>query len=91
MEIKILKEEKGELTFELIGCDRSLPQLLVEKLNSDKTVDFAAYKVEHPLLANPIVILRTSKGKPVDAVVKSLKEIAEEVSTFEKKFVELTG
>ena len=91
MEVKIIKEDKGEMTFELIGCDRSLPQLLVEKLNSDKAVDFAACKVDHPLLANPIVTVRMGKGKPADAVVKSLKEIAEEVGTFKKKFSELTG
>lgn len=91
MEVKILKEEKGELSFELIGGDRSLPQLLVEKLNADKSVEFAACKVEHPLLANPIIVVRTTKGKPSEAVIKSLKEIAEELGDFKKRFSELVG
>jgi DNA-directed RNA polymerase subunit L len=91
MEVKILKEGKDELTFELIGADRSLSQLIVEKLNADKGVEFAACKVDHPVLANPVVTLRTGKGKPVDALVKSLKEIHGDISAFKEKFSELTG
>jgi DNA-directed RNA polymerase subunit L len=91
MEVKILKEEKGELTFELAGADQSFPQLLVEKLNADKSVEFAACKVSHPLVANPIVIVRSAKGKPSDAVVKALKELSEELGSFRKKFSDLVG
>ncbi len=91
MEVKMLKEEKNELSFELVGADQSFPQLLVEKLNADKSVEFAACKVSHPLVANPIVIVRSGKGKPSDAVVKALKEIAEELGAFRAKFSEITG
>ena len=91
MEVKIIKEEKNELTFELVGADQSFPQLLVEKLNADKSVEFAACKVTHPLVASPIVIVRTGKGKPSDVVVKALKEIVDELGSFRKKFSDLVG
>jgi len=91
MEVRILKNDSDELSFELVGADQSLPQLLVEKLNADKSVEFAACRVSHPLVASPVVIVKAARGKPVDAVLKALKEAAEELGAFSKKFSELTG
>ena len=91
MEIRIIKDEPQELSFEIIGGEVSLPQLLVEKLNADKSVEFAACKLAHPLVVNPSIIVRTARGKPVDAVVKALKEISAEVSAFRDKFSEIVG
>lgn len=90
MEVKIIKSEPGELSFELVGSDQSLAQLLAEKLNKEKSVVFAASKVAHPLVANPVVIVKTKKTKAVDVVVKTLEEIKKEVGSFKKKFSDLT-
>lgn len=89
MEVKVIKNEPGELSFELVDSDQSLAQLLVEKLNKEKSVEFAASKVAHPLIANPVVIVKTKKTKALDVVVKNLEELKKEVDSFKKKFAEL--
>jgi len=91
MEVKIIKDESGELSFELVGADYSLPQLLVEKLNADKSVEFAACKLAHPIVASPIVIVRTKKEKPAAVVIRALKELSSEVGSFRKKFSDIVG
>ncbi len=91
MEIKILKDEEQEISFELIGADQSLPQLIVEKLNADKSVEFAAFKVEHPILASPIIIVKTKKEKAKDVVITALKLVAQDMEDFKKKFLDVVG
>jgi len=91
MEVKIVKDEPYELTLELVGGEQSLLQMLVEKLNQEKSVDFAASKVTHPLVANPVFTLRTKRVKAKELVVKKLEEMKKEVEGFEKKFSEISG
>jgi len=90
MEVKILKNEASELSFELVGADQALANLIVDKLNQDKSIEFAASKLAHPLLANPVVYVRTKQGKALDAVVGCIKELKDEVDSFKGKFEQLT-
>jgi DNA-directed RNA polymerase subunit L len=89
MEVKILVNEKNTLELELAGADQSLTQLLAEKMSSDKDVEFASYKVEHPLVANPKLLVRTKKGDPTKLVLGKLAEIKSEVSEFRKQFLDI--
>ena len=91
MEVKILMNESDELSFELIGADQSINQLIVERLNMNKSVTFAAAKVAHPLVANPTLILKTKGKKAKDVLLSTLKEIKEELTTFRDKFEDLSG
>jgi DNA-directed RNA polymerase subunit L len=90
MEVKILVNEKNTLEMEFVGADQSLAQLLAEKLNSDKDVEFASYKVEHPLVASPKLILRMKKGDPAKLILEKLAEIKSEVAEFKKQFLDIT-
>lgn len=89
MEVKILLNEKNTLEMELGDSDQSLAQLLAEKLNTEKDVDFAGYKVEHPLMGSPKLYVRTKKSDPAKLVLEKLEEIKKEVTDFKNKFVEL--
>jgi len=89
MEVKILVNEKNVLEMELGDADQSLAQLLAEKLNDDKDVEFASYKVEHPLIGTPKLYVRTKKGEPVKLVLEKLEEIKGELSEFRKQFSDL--
>ncbi len=91
MEVRIIKDEEHEMSFELAGADQSFPQLLVEKLNADKSVEFAAAKLEHPVIANPVLTVRTKKGSARDAVISALRQVAEEVEGFRHRFLEAAG
>ncbi|MBD3210829.1 hypothetical protein GF318_05590 [Candidatus Micrarchaeota archaeon] len=90
MEVKVLAKEKNVLELELEGGDRSLAQVIAERLNQEKDVDFAAYKVDHPLVSDPRLYVRTKKGDPVKLVLDTLKEIKKEVADFRKQFVEIS-
>ncbi len=68
MEVKILKENKNELEFEIIGEGHTFCNALQNFLNNRKEVVLASYKIKHPLLSNPQIYVKTKdlpllKGK----------------------------
>ncbi len=87
--MKILANEKNTLEMELTGADQSLAQLLAEKLNGEKDVEFASYKVEHPLVTSPRLIVRTKKGEPAKLVLEKLEEIRKELADFRGQFSDI--
>jgi DNA-directed RNA polymerase subunit L len=91
MEVKIVKDEPYELSFELVGGEQSLLQMLVDNLNKEKSVEFAASKVTHPLIANPVMTVKTKRVKAKELVMKKLEELKKEVESFEKKFSDISG
>ncbi len=86
MDVKILTNEKNVLEMELRGADQSLAQLLAEKLGEDKDVEFASFKVEHPIVGEPKIYIRTKKGEPGKLVLEKLDEIKKEVTEFKAQF-----
>jgi len=82
VEVNILKKEKTEIEFEIVGEDSTLPGLLAHKLNEYPEVEFAAYKAEHPLIQKPKIIVRVKKGDPLKTIEKALDELAKEVAEF---------
>lgn len=89
MEVKILINEKNTLELEMVDGDQSLVQLLAEKLNEDKDVEFASFKMEHPLVASPKLYLRTKKGEPAKLVLEKLAEMKKELADFRAQFTEI--
>jgi len=89
MEVKILVNEKNTLEMELTGVDQSLAQHLAEKLNEEKDVEFASYKVEHPLVGNPKLYVRVKKGEPAKIVLEKLDEMKKELLGFKEQFSEI--
>jgi len=89
MDVKILTNDKNVLELELTGMDQSLAQLLTEKLNEEKDVEFAAYKMEHPMTSSPKLMIRMKKGEPGKLVLEKLEEIKKEVVDFRKQFLDL--
>lgn len=90
MTVKILKSEKNILEIDLGEIDQSIAQLIVEKLNETKGVEFAACKVAHPVIGTPYLIVRTKGANPVGLVSKKLEEIKKEIGEFKKQFSEIT-
>ena len=79
MEVKILKNAKEEIEFQLDSL--SLVEILRVYLNKDSSVNFVAWKREH-ITENPIMLLKT-KGKTakkalndaISAVTKDLDKL----------------
>ncbi|MDD2655874.1 MAG: DNA-directed RNA polymerase subunit L [Candidatus ainarchaeum sp.] len=82
MELKIISSSEKELEFEIVGGEYTLAELLTTRLNGKKGVEFASYRVAHPLVANPRIYVRVSSGKAAKLVSETLDEIREEVAEF---------
>ena len=68
MEITVLKEDKDLLEIEIEGEDFTLCNVLRSELwNHD--VDAAAYRVDHPLIGEPVFMVsgKNPKGKLIKA------------------------
>lgn len=85
MQIKVIKNEKNLLEFKLKGERHTFPNLLVKKLQKNKEVVFAAYKLEHPSDSDSLIIVKTKKKNPKKVLVEASKEIAKETKEFAKK------
>lgn len=90
MTIKILRKEKDILEIDLGEIDQSIAQRLVEKLTQTKGVEFAACKVQHPVVGTPQLIVKTKGVNAAELIAKKLEEMKEEVSEFRKQFLEIS-
>jgi DNA-directed RNA polymerase subunit L len=85
MEIKILKNEKEEMEFQVDSL--TLVELIRVYLNKDSSVSFAAWKREH-ITEKPIILVKT-KGKTAkkavnDAISAATKDLDNIEADFKK-------
>lgn len=77
MPVKVLIMEKNELRLRIIGESHTALQMLRERLNGHKNVEYANYFPGHPELDDPEFYIRIT-GK--SSVEKLLKEIVDGIS-----------
>jgi len=87
MEVKILKESKNEIEFEVIG-EKTLLNPLKNKLLEYENVEFAEWKIEHPLISNPTFYLRVKKDGVRETLKKAIDELKAELSELIKQMEE---
>ena len=76
MEIEVLKSDKNQIEFKL--NDLTLAELLRVYLNKDSSVDFAAWKREHPSEKPTFKVVakgKTAKKAVSDAVSAAVKDL----------------
>ncbi len=61
MELKVIREGKYDIEFELSGGDHTLCNALREALVANEDVEVAAYSVENPLLGSPRMLVKTKE------------------------------
>jgi len=84
MEIKIKKETDKELEFEVIK-EKTILNPLKEKLLEFEEVEYAEWRVEHPLIANPEFYVRVSKGNVKEVVKKAIEELKKSIEELQKQ------
>ena len=82
MEINIIKSEKDYLEVEIKGEDIGLPNMLKELLLDDGKVEFAAYRMDHPQAASPVLMIRTSDGSPMAALKSAVRKLKKQATDF---------
>ncbi len=65
MEIRVIEESDSVLEFEVAGEDHTFCNLLREALSRDPRVEVASYRIDHPLVAKPVVFLQVKDGVEV--------------------------
>ncbi len=88
--MKVLKkvEEKNYLEVEIKGEDHTIGNLLRTLLLEDPSVRYAGYRVDHPLVGNLVVAVRTNGSKtPIQAIVEALEKAESRVKEFKEAFM----
>ncbi|MBL7147903.1 MAG: DNA-directed RNA polymerase subunit L [Nanoarchaeota archaeon] len=84
MEINIIKQDKNKIEFEILEEDHTLCNALRKKLWENKDVDVSAYRIEHPLVSEPVMLVEMKKGDPKKALfsaVEGLRKDIKEIGT----------
>ena len=86
MKPKTVETSRYELKIEFEGETHSFPNLLRKTLLEEPSVEFAGYTIDHPLLASPIVTIRT-KGRHASVVLReALEKMLARTEEFRKRF-----
>ena len=81
MKLEVLENEKETIKIE-IHDNQTLVNLINENLWQQK-VDMAAYKVDHPYLSKPILIVKAKN--PKKALLDATEQVIEDVKELKKK------
>src|SRR3989338_6880649 len=82
MEIKVLAQEEDYIELELVGEEQGFANALRELLINDRNVVFAAYRVDHPQISSPRLMVRTKSGSPLVAIKDAVKKLKKYSSEF---------
>ncbi len=85
MDIKFLEEEKTKIKFVVTGESHEVLNLIRKELFEDSSIDFAGYKIEHPLTKKAIFTVSTKRKSPKKAVKDAIERIQDKLSAFEKE------
>ena len=83
MEINVLKSSKDELELELENS--TIVEILRVYLNKDSSVEFAAWKREHPT-EKPVLAVKTKGKTPKKAVADAVNLITKDLDKVESDF-----
>ncbi|RLE39229.1 DNA-directed RNA polymerase subunit L [Candidatus Woesearchaeota archaeon] len=87
MEYKVVEESKSRLVLELKKASHGLCNALVKELWKDNKVKAAAYKIDHPLVGIPRIILEVAHGNDAKKTLQdALKRLIKDAEKFKKEF-----
>ena len=88
MKVKILKEKKNRLTIEIREEGHVFCNALKKELWNDSHVKVAAYKIDHPLVGVPTVVVETDgKESPKKALTEAAKRLSKVADNFKSAFL----
>jgi len=83
--MKILRESKREIEFELEGETHTFYNLLKEYLLLDPNVEISAYKIEHPLEGTMRMYVKVKRGEVRRSIKRALERIIEDLTEIERQ------
>jgi len=86
VKIKVLARTGNELKIEIEGEGHSFCNALQKALLSEETIETAGYNIQHPLIANPVINVRTQKGRPETALRNAAEKLQKKTKQFNDAF-----
>lgn len=86
MKLKVLMKTGNEIKLEIEGEGHSFCNALQKVLLSEETVDTSGYTIAHPLTADPVVHVRTLKGRPETALRAAAEKLQRKTKQFDEAF-----
>jgi len=87
--MRVIKKEDYFLKVELVGEDHTIANLIAKYAIRHPNVTYAAYNIEHPLVSNPVLIIRTRDKRAVEVFREVLEKILEDVGRVEERLSRL--
>ncbi len=88
MKVKVIEDNKNKLVLEIRGEGHAFCNALKKELWNDKHVKTAAYKIEHPLVGIPTMIVETDgKETPKKALTEAAKRLGKLADNFKTSFL----
>jgi DNA-directed RNA polymerase subunit L len=84
MNVKIIEDESKSLVIELHGFDRSIAELIKEKVSESEDVEFASVEKDHPEIGVPRLVVKSSKSAKAH-VLKAIESLKDELTELEKE------
>lgn len=85
MDIKILESSKKRLKIELAGHRHTLPNILAKELWNDSDVKVSGYRLEHPHISNPVLVLETDKKDAKSVLLAAIERVKKQNKDFSAK------
>lgn len=86
MEIKARKIEPKYVEIELVGEDIAFADAIKEILLQYKDVEFAAARLEHPQIGNPVIMLRTKSKDAMQLLQDAVAKLKKDAEDFRSAF-----
>ena len=88
MEVKILEETKNRIKVEIKDENHTLLNALRNELWNNRHTKVAGYRLEHPLVSSPVLILEAD-DKPRNVLLDSINKLKKKNSEFRDLFKKL--
>lgn len=87
MKLKVLSETDNEIRVEVQGEGHTFCNALQDVLLSDKDVEFAGYSIDHPLISEPVIFVRTLKSSnPRAVLIKAAEKLKSQTDEIRQAF-----
>jgi DNA-directed RNA polymerase subunit L len=86
MKLKVLMKTGNEIKLEIEGEGHSFCNALQKVLLGEETIDTTGYTIAHPLTANPVIHIRTLKGRPETALRNAAEKLQKKTKQLNEAF-----
>lgn len=85
MEVRILKKTDREMQLEIAGEDHTLGNMIAKEALRHPSVEYAAYRIPHPLLGKLEISIVVKEGSdPQKVLVEVVDRLIEQIESFRK-------